>query len=629
MISSRFVRFLFVLKALLLLSIVNVWGVTTVTCASPHDQDSERTQYFVSLADAGRHLAHVSIRVPQSAGTLQLDMPVWNALYEVRDFATNVVDVRAQDDAGATLAVRQSSTSEWQIAVRSGCVVVHYDVYLDTSGPFGAQLSSDHGFLNWAMVLMYSPALRNHPMSLRLLDVPRGWSVRDLHVLGTARPGQLELHGVARNYDELVDSPAEAGMFQQASFQEDGATYHIVVHADPADYDMKKVEEALQKITHAAVDWMQDRPYEEYTFLYHFPRRPAGGGMEHAYGTAIDIGAERLRENPSAIANVSAHEFFHLWNVKRIRPQSLEPIDYQHEQDTRALWFCEGVTSTVADVLLVRAGLSSQKQFFDDLGRSIAELQQRPAHRWQSAEDSSLETWFESNSFYQTPERSISYYNKGEILGVLLDLKIREITQGTKSLRDLFQWMNRNYAKQHRFFDDSAGILQAAEEVAAPDTTGERAARLSLEGFFQNYVSGVQEIPYDDFFRFVGLHLVSKSAEVASAGFTTTTHIGAEAEVAFVEPDSDAQHAGIEKGDRVIAVDGKPASGSLENQIAQRHPGETVSLTVGNANGQREVKLRLVSRQQRWYELQDLPSVTPQQLAHRNAWTRGDDEGAP
>ena len=151
------------------------------------------------------------------------------------------------------------------------------------------------------------------------------------------------------------------GTFQQSSFQQDGATYHVVVHGNPADYDMAKLDGVLKQITHAEVDWMHDRPYDEYTFLYHFPHGPAGGGMEHAYGTAIDVNAERLRTDLLPLASVTAHEFFHLWNVKRIRPQSLEPINYQDEMDTRALWFSEGVTSTVGDLMLVRAGLDRRE----------------------------------------------------------------------------------------------------------------------------------------------------------------------------------------------------------------------------------------------------------------------------
>ena len=315
------------------------WGqaATTVTCSSPQNPKAQPTEYFVSLADAPTHLAHVSIRVPR-AGMLTLDMPVWNALYEVRNFAANIENVRAQDASGGPATVRKTKTSEWEITASPGCVVVTYDIHLDDPGPFGSQLNAEHGFFNWAMVLMYSPELRYQPMSIRLLDVPAGWGLRDLHVIGGAAPGKVqEAVGVAADYDTLVDSPAEVGVFQQFDFQQDGATYHIVVHANPEDYDSRKLQETLKQITHAEVDWMQDRPYDEYTFLYHFPRGPGGGGMEHAYGTAIDVSASTVRASMAAVADVSAHEFFHLWNVKRIRPQSLEPINYQAENDTRAL----------------------------------------------------------------------------------------------------------------------------------------------------------------------------------------------------------------------------------------------------------------------------------------------------
>ena len=206
--------------------------------------------------------------------------------------------------------------------------------------------------------------------------------MRDLHILGAAAPGKVDQAvGIAPNYDTLVDSPAELGIFQQSTFRGDGATYHVVVDGNPADYDMTKLDETLGKITHAAVDWMQDRPYDEYTFLYHFPHGYGAGGMEHAYGTAIDINAERLRTDLLPLASVSAHEFFHLWNVKRIRPQSLEPIDYQGEQDTRALWFSEGVTSTVSDMLLARSGLIDEREYLQRVSEEITELQRRPARQ--------------------------------------------------------------------------------------------------------------------------------------------------------------------------------------------------------------------------------------------------------
>ena len=592
-------------------------AVTPVTCLSPADKQPQATEYFVSLADLSQHLAHVSIRLPQGTGVRTLNMPVWNALYQVRNFAANIEDVRARDATGSPAMVLNTKTSEWEITAPVGCVVVNYDIHLDSPGPFGSSLNAEHAFFNWAMVLMYSPPLRSQTVSLRLLDVPSNWALRDLHVLGAAPAGKVgEVVGTAHNYDELADSPAVLGRFQESAFQEDGVIYHVVVDGDPADYDMAKLDQVLRKITHAAVDWMQDRPYDEYTFLYHFPHGHGAGGMEHAYGTAIEVSADRLRTSLMPVASVTAHEFFHLWNVKRIRPQSLEPVDYQRENDTRALWFSEGVTSTVGDLLLARAGLIGETDYLQRVADEISELQRRSAHHWQTAEESSLNAWFEGIAFYRSPERSISYYNKGEILGILMDLRIRQATNGSKSLRDLFQWMNQHYARQQRFFPDSAGVEQAAEAI-----TGQ-----SFDEFFRDYVAGVKEIPYDDFFRFAGLHVVVNSYQVATAGFTTTTNLDAQPEVVQVDPSSDAQRTGIATGDRITAVNGRPASAFLDDELSQLQPGTSIHIQLESRKGKREVELRLGVRDQQAYELHDLSTVTPEQRAHRSAWIHGDDE---
>lgn len=292
-------------------------ALTPVTCSSPSNPKPAPTEYFVSLADPASHVAHVSVRLNNVDQVQVLEMPVWNALYQVRNFAANIENVRVDpptyEAMGGTnvMLLRNVKTSKWEVGGALPCIVVSYDIHLDSPGPFGSSLSADHGFFNWAMVLMYAPYRRSEPVSIRLIDVPPTWELRDVHVLGGAPAGKVDqVVGVAKNYDELVDSPAEVGVFQQSSFQQDGATYHVVVHGNPADYDMARVDGVLKQITHAEVDWMQDRPFDEYTFLYHFPRGPAGGGMEHAYGTAIDVNAERLRPDYISLADVTAHEFF-------------------------------------------------------------------------------------------------------------------------------------------------------------------------------------------------------------------------------------------------------------------------------------------------------------------------------
>jgi len=593
------------------------WAATRVTCASPVSAQPQPTEYFVSIADNAHHLAHVSIRFAQLSGAVTLNMPVWNALYQVRDFAANVENVHATDASGRSVAVVNLKTSEWEMIPPASCVVVDYDIHLDVGGPFGSELTSEHGFFNWAMVLMYAPSTRSRDMSIQLLDVPASWGMHDVHVLGDAPAGKVEQAvGIAHDYDDLVDSPAEVGAFQQFDFQQDGAIYHVVVHSDPKDYDSAKLQDILRKITHAAVDWMADRPFGEYTFLYHFPRGHGAGGMEHAYGTAIDLNADRLGGGMMPVASVSSHEFFHLWNVKRIRPESLEPIDYQRAMDTRALWFSEGVTSTVGDMMLARAGLMGDRQYIDRVASEINELQSRPAHQWQSAEDSSLDAWFEGSAFYRSPRRSISYYNKGEVLGVLLDLRIRQLTRGRKSLRDLFQWMNDNYAKKGLAFPDSDGVQQAAETI-----TGQ-----SFAEFFHDFVAGVREIPYSDFFTFVGLQVAEATYQTMTPGFTATTFMGGQLEVTAVDAGSEAERAGIAIGDRITEVNGNLANAPLEDHFTKLRAGTQVRFRFVNGHGQREAKLRLTSRNEQVFILQDLPSVTPEQRAHREAWIHGDNE---
>jgi predicted metalloprotease with PDZ domain len=302
------------------------------------------------------------------------------------------------------------------------------------------------------------------------------------------------------------------GNFQESDFDEGGAHYRVIVDADTADYDMTKIVGMLHKIAAAATSWMDDRPFDDYMFVYHFPHGPAGGGMEHAFSTAIDISAESLKKSSIPLEEITAHEFFHLWNVKRIRPQTLEPVDYTQENYTRALWFSEGVTSSAGGTILLRAGFSGESRYLAYLAGEIAELQRRPAHLTQSAEESSLDSWLEGDAYYRSPQRSISYYNKGELLGVMLDLKVRELSQGGASLREVLKWMNQNYAKKGRFFADSDGVRDAAEAVSHAD----------LKDFFAKYVAGREEIPWNDVFRGVGLRLLEGTTTTANPGFSAS-----------------------------------------------------------------------------------------------------------
>jgi predicted metalloprotease with PDZ domain len=571
------------------------------------------TKYTISLADTQRHLVEVQVTLSAGPARRELQLPVWNALYQVRDFSQYVNWINAKDRAGHEVAVHLLNNSRWQIENVPEGAVIRYQIFADLPAPFGAQLNSHHAFFNLAEILMYPVDARNDAMEVRFNRLPQGWR--------TATPLTANNDGAftAENYDRLVDSPVEIGEFQESSFDQSGARYRVIIDADASDYDMEKITAMLRKIAAAATDWMSDRPFDHYMFLYHFPHGPAGGGMEHAYSTAISMNADVVSRNAEALASVTAHEFFHLWNVKRIRPQTLEPVDYSKENYTRALWFSEGCTNTASDFIQLRAGLLGERRFEQELASDIGELEQRPAHLTQSAEESSFDAWLEGYSYYRRPERSISYYNKGELLGITLDLALRQATHGEASLREVFQWMNQNYAKKGKFFPDSDGVR------AAVDTVG----HANFAWFFDKYVAGTEEIPWNDFFRVVGLQLVGTTTTVPDAGFIASRNFDAPMVVAGVTTGSQAEAAGLEAGDTVLEIDGAPAGEESSDVVSALVPGDTITVKVRPRRGEeRELKWKVGSREEISYELKDLDNVTAEERDARAAWLKGEAQTA-
>jgi predicted metalloprotease with PDZ domain len=567
--------------------------------------------YTVSLNSPEQHLVQVQITLPPGAAARELQLPVWNALYQVRDFAQFVNWVRAKDRAGKNLPTRQANDSRWQIEGAAEGAIVEYQIYVDSFGPFGAQLNSHHAFLNLAQILMYPVEARNAPLTISFSHIPSDWHI--------ATPLQFVSGAYsAENYDRLVDSPIEMSAFHEFGFDEAGGHYRVIIDADPTDYDSDKIVANLRKIVAAATSWMNDRPFDTYTFFYHFPRGPAGGGMEHSYSTAIELNALTIRRSLYPLNSVTSHEFFHLWNVKRIRPQTLEPIDYTRENFTRALWFSEGVTSTAEECIQLRAGLIDEKQFLARLGEQISELENRPAHLTQSAEESSLDAWLEGFDYYRRPERSISYYNKGELLGFMLDLAIRDASHDRASLRELFQWMNANYARKGRFFDDSNGVREAAEAVSHAD----------LGWFFTKYVAGREEIPWNDFLLYLGLHVEQFSITVPDTGFVASRNFDGPMSVIAVTPGGEAEHAGLQVGDIITEIQGKPASEESNQQLARMNTGETISVKSRSRGLQHELQWKVTGRQEISYLVRDIDNVTPEQRAHRGAWLKGEAEAS-
>lgn len=582
--------------------------LATQLAAAQNPQSAPAVQYIVYLANPVTHLLHIEIRIPPGPAERDLQLPVWNALYQVRDFSQYVNWVKAKNAEGKNVMVHLLDKSRWRIDGAEHGAQVEYEIVADLSGAYGAQLNSAHGFFNLGEILMYPVDERSSPTQIRFRELPGGWQI------ATALAGDNVSGFSAPDYDRLVDAPVEMGTFQESDFDDGGVHYRVVVDADRSLYDMQKVVSVVRRIEAATTTWMNDRPFQSYLFIYHFPQSSGDGGMEHMDSTAIDVNVRVLGENHIDLAEATAHEFFHAWNVKRIGPQRLEPVDYTTENYTRALWFSEGVTNTVQDYILLRAGFLDEHSYLSRLANHIGELERRPAHLTQSAEESSLDAWLEKYPSYLRPERSISYYYKGELLGVMLDLTLRNASHNAVSLRDLFQWMNQNYARQGRFFADSDGVRQAAETLSHSD----------LKWFFEQYVAGTEEIPWDGFFRSVGLRLARTSFAVGDPGFAAVRSFEAPPVVIWIDPDSEAQHAGLEEGDSILQINGQTATADFEDRLAELPSGSTLQLKVRSAGGQRELHWKMRTRQEVELSLKDVEKITPQQKARRAAWLNGE-----
>jgi predicted metalloprotease with PDZ domain len=544
-------------------------------------------QYTISLAHPEQHLFHVTVYIFDVHGSLILQMPAWNALYQIRDFSAHVQGVRFRDPLHSqSEEAERVDKQAWRVQ-GNGLVIVSYAAFWDDAGPFGTQLNTDHAFINPAMILMNIPERRGQPVSVEFDSVPDGWRPTGATKW---RAGSLNFqspiwHAENFTYDELVDAPIEVGKFQEFDLPEISPRVTVVVHGD--NWSKKRVEEDLTKICKYEVKLMDGAPYEHYTFILHIGKGSGGGGMEHANSTAIGIPSDEY------LSGVAAHEFFHLWNVKRIRPATLEPVDFTKEQYTRALWFAEGVTSTYGSYTLLRTGIWNKERFYADLSDQISELESRPADHWQSAEESSLDAWLEKYSLYNGPDYSVSYYTKGQVLGDLLDILIRDRTNNEKSLDDVLRAMNNDFAKQGKTYRDSLDIRLEAEKVAGG----------SFEDFFRDYVAAAQPVPYQQVLALAGLDLKIVEHKRAVLGFSAERDSTGTWTVRSVDDGSPAAEAGLRAGDVILSWNDGEVPRSLGRWARERQPGESVKVRLRRDEKERNFELKLGEEKEVGYQV--------------------------
>lgn len=557
--------------------------VCALSCAS----SSEATiRYEISLSHPEQHLFHVTMTIPDVNGEVEVEIPAWNALYQIRDFSSHIQQMEASVGSAKAFAEKVDKQT-WRVTGR-GTITVRYDTYWDETGPFATQLNGEHAFINPAMILLYVQERRGEDVQVALSDIPGAWNVASAAHVAASTLGGVRTYSVeAKSYDALADAPIEISNFKEFTIPGLPVDIRAVVHGD--NWSQKKIDNDLSRICNYELQLMGGAPFEHYLFILHIGKGAGGGGMEHANSTAIGIPSDEY------LSGVAAHEFFHLWNVKRIRPATLEPVDYTKEQYTRALWFAEGVTSTYGAYTLARTGIWNKERFYEDLGEQISELESRPADHWQSAEESSLDAWLEKYSLYNGPDYSVSYYTKGQVLGDLLDILIRDRTNNEKSLDDVLRGLNTDFAKQGKTYRDSLDIRLEAEKVAGG----------SFEAFFRDYVAAAQPLPYQQTLALAGLELRTVEQKRAVLGFTPDRESGGTVTVRAVDDASPAAEAGLRSGDVILNWNGADVPRSLGRWVRERQPGEIVKVRIRRDEKEQTLQFRLGEEKEVLYQVSE------------------------
>ena len=585
--------------------------------------------FTVAMSRPHTHLFDVDIAIKRTANGPQeelLVMPVWTpGSYMIREFERNVQDFAAAA-AGQPLKWEKTNKNTWRI-VTNGAREWHatYRVYANELSVRTSELNSEHAFWNNANLLMYLEGFLKSPSTLRVL-APDVWKV------ATGLPAMPGLKNTfrAENFDILYDSPFEASNFKTLVFNVKSVPHRIVIDGE-GNYDPERMRRDVQKIVETQVELMGGEiPYRDYTFILHL-RSNVGGGLEHLnssslgyprFGFKIRSGDRATSAAPNAtdtperdyrgfLALVS-HEFFHLWNVKRIRPDALGPFDYTQENYTKVLWVAEGITDYYADLVLRRAGLISASEYLSATARSMQNLQNTPGRLEQSVEESSFDAWVK---YYRQDENSvnsqISYYDKGALLGLLLDLEIRKRSNGAKSLDDVMRYLYAEFFKKNRNYGPVD--FQKATELMAGS---------SLEEFFSRYVRGKEELDYNAALAAAGLKLEPSAAADA------TVYFGADVAqeddrlmVRRVYAGSPAYEQGLNAGDQILAMDNMRVTKDFFNaRIAEKKPGDLVNLTIFRFDDLSSLLIRLGDRREMSYRIVPVTSPTAMQRQVYRSW---------
>jgi predicted metalloprotease with PDZ domain len=566
-----------------------------------------RIGYSIDTRLPHTHLFHIGLTVKNIKNPyLDLAMPAWIPGYNRnRNFARNVQEVIATDSRGYKLEVTKLDFQTWRVTRgEDPDIKLAYKVYANDLEDINisSHVDETHAFFNGAAVFMYVVGAKDEPVSLKILK-PEEWKI----ATGLKSTSQADVF-TADSYDQLIDCPTEIGNFTRYEFMVEGKRHSLVFYG-LEEFDASFLIEDFSKFIRTCALLFGTLPYSQYMFIYHLTSRERRSGVEHGNSTAIIFNKQdfHARKKYDEFISVSAHEFFHLWNIKRIKPEGWGPFNYMKVAQTKSHWFTEGVTSYYTSLILVRSGVWDQTMFLKDMAAKIEEFENKPGKKMMSLEEASWDVVLRADNRRDT---TVSYYIKGALVAFMLDCEIRKRTNGQKSLDDVLVFLDDNYAKKNRAYKNQ-DLLQIIGRISGSD----------FSDYYKDYIAGTEEIPYQEFLRTLGLKLrIEEDASKPWLGIESKESPGNCLQIEYVRPGSPAYESGIDAGDILLALNRRRITfDNWDDLLRQCRPGENIHISLFHRDRLLEKTVPLGKKRDIHYKIQEIDNVTPFQLQMRQS----------
>lgn len=573
--------------------------------------------HTLSFPDAQNSYVDVEARIPVEGRTeLEVMMAVWTpGSYLIREYARHVEQVQASSETGQPLTLVKTRKNRWRVSSlgAASTVVLRYKVYGREMSVRTNWVERDFALINGAptfVTLADEAEARPHEVRVKR---PEGWAA--VHTALPPIAGESDRF-LAPDFDTLVDSPMLLGSPRTAEFDVGGKPHLLVDDGGGDVWNTEKAAADVQRIIETQQAFWGSVPYARYTILnvIHESR----GGLEHLASTVVMASRWHQRVRPRYLQwlRLVSHEYFHAWNVKRLRPVELGPFDYESENHTRSLWIAEGITSYYDALLLHRAGLSTVDEYLEMLSDRLAAVARTPGRAIRSLELASFDAWIR---YYRKDENwantDVSYYDKGAVVAWLLDMRIREATGGKKSLDDVMRAAYTRFSGERGFRTEAFYAL--ASEIAGTD----------LGPWFATHAGGTDALDYGRALRWSGLRLTPAPAEARGWLGLETRRAGGRLVVGAVVRDGPAWQGGVNPDDEIIAIEGyRVPVGGLEGRLEQYRAGTRVELLI--ARRERMLTLPVVlGEAPHPPSLQLDPEADTRTVRRREAWLASPRDG--